>query len=71
LYATGKSAGTSRRRKSMSEERTDQDESKETKTEDDVEAHRRARMANDEQPAAEEESDDVEAHARRASHREM
>jgi hypothetical protein len=51
----------------MSEERLEQDESQE-KTEDDVEAHRRARMANDE-PTADDESDDVEAHARRAQHR--
>lgn len=50
----------------MSEERLEQDESKET--EDDVEAHRRPRMANDE-PTAEDESDDVEAHARRAQHK--
>ena len=53
----------------MSEERFEQDESQE-KTEDDVEAHRKARMATDE-PAAEEESDDVEAHMRRASHKNL
>ena len=59
----------------MSEERFDQDESKET--EDDVEAHKvRVRMGNDElaaedKPAAEDESDDVEAHARRAQHKNL
>lgn len=52
----------------MSEERFEQDESKET--EDDVEAHRKARMANEE-PTAEDESDDVEAHARRAQHKNL
>jgi hypothetical protein len=52
----------------MSEELFEQDESKDKETEEDVEAHRRARMANDE-PTAEDESDDVEAHARRAQHR--
>lgn len=51
----------------MSEERFEQDESLENK-EDDVEAHKKAAMANDE-PTAEEESDDVEAHMRRASHK--
>ena len=51
----------------MSEERFDQDESKET--EDDVEAHKK-RMANEE-PTAEDESDDVEAHARRAQHKNL
>jgi hypothetical protein len=52
----------------MSEERFEQDESKDT-TEDDVEAHKtRVRMGNEE-PAAEDESDDVEAHARRMQHR--
>ena len=54
----------------MSEERLEQGESKDKETEDDVEAHRRPRMATDE-PAAEDESDDVEAHARRASHKQM
>jgi hypothetical protein len=49
----------------MSEETFEQEESKD----EDVEAHRRARMANEEQ-GSEEESDDVEAHARRATHRE-
>ena len=44
----------------MSEERLEQDESKET--EEDVEAHKK-RAANDE-PTAEDESDDVEAHSR-------
>jgi hypothetical protein len=43
----------------MSEERFDLDESKD----EDVEAHRRAAMANEE-PGSEEESDDVEAHRR-------
>lgn len=43
----------------MSEERFDQDEPKD----EDVEAHRRAAMANEEQ-GSEEESDDVEAHRR-------
>jgi hypothetical protein len=52
----------------MSEELFEQGESKDKETEEDVEAHRRARMANDE-PTAEDESDDVEAHARRAQHR--
>jgi hypothetical protein len=50
----------------MSEETFEQEESKD----EDVEAHRRARMANEEQGSEEEESDDVEAHARRATHRE-
>jgi hypothetical protein len=53
----------------MSEERFEQDESQE-KNEDDFEAHRKARMATDE-PAAEEESDDVEAHMRRATHKNL
>jgi hypothetical protein len=52
----------------MSEERFEQDESKET--EDDVEAHKKVRMGTDE-PTAEDESDDVEAHARRASHKNL
>jgi hypothetical protein len=52
----------------MSEERLEQDESKET--EDDVEAHRKAVMANEE-PTAEDESDDVEGHLRRASHKSL
>ena len=53
----------------MSEERLEQDESKE-ETED-TEAHKfHTRMGNEE-PSADDESDDVEAHARRASHREM
>jgi hypothetical protein len=52
----------------MSEERFEQDENLEK--EEDVEAHRRAAMANDE-PTAEDESDDVEAHARRASHKNL
>ena len=51
----------------MSEERLEQNES--TETEDETEAHKfRSKMANEE-PSAEEESDDVEAHARRAQHR--
>jgi hypothetical protein len=55
----------------MSEERFDQDESKDT-TEDETEAHKfRSKMANEEPSADEDESDDVEAHQRRASHREM
>jgi hypothetical protein len=53
----------------MSEERFEQDESKET--EDDVEAHRRAVMANEEPAAEDDESDDVEGHLRRASHKQM
>jgi hypothetical protein len=52
----------------MSEERFEQDELKET--DEDVEAHRKARMANEE-PTAEDESDDVEAHARRAQHKNL
>jgi hypothetical protein len=52
----------------MSEERLEQEESKDT-TEDETEAHKfRSKMANEE-PSAEDESDDVEAHARRAQHR--
>jgi hypothetical protein len=53
----------------MSEERLNQDESKET--EEDVEAHRRAAMTNDEPAAEDDESDDVEGHLRRASHKHM
>ena len=52
----------------MSEERFEQDETQEN--EEDVEAHRKVRMGTDE-PTAEEESDDVEAHARRASHKNL
>ncbi len=52
----------------MSEERFEQGET--TENDEDVEAHSRKAMANDE-PSADDESDDVEAHARRASHREM
>lgn len=52
----------------MSEERFEQDESLEN--EEDVEAHRKVRMGTDE-PAAEEESDDVEAHMRRATHKNL
>ena len=51
----------------MSEERTEQIESKET--DEDVEAHKK-RAANEE-PTAEDESDDVEAHQRRASHKHL
>ena len=60
----------------MSDERLEQEEAKD---EDDVEAHKRHSMArndeataNDEatdEPAKDDESDDVEAHARRASHK--
>jgi hypothetical protein len=46
----------------MSEERFEQDEAKD-ETED-VEAHQKTVMANEE-PGTEEESDDVEAHVRR------
>jgi hypothetical protein len=53
----------------MTEERFEQDESKEENA-DDVEAHRRVRMGTDE-PTAEDESDDVEAHARRAQHKNL
>jgi hypothetical protein len=56
------------RRKKMSEERFEQGES--TEKDEDVEAHARNAMANDE-PSADDESDDVEAHARRASQREV
>jgi len=53
----------------MSEERFEQDESKDK--EDDVEAHKtRVRMGTDE-PTAEDESDDVEAHQRRADHKNL
>lgn len=52
----------------MSEERFDQEQGKD---EDEVEAHKRkAVMANDE-PSAEDESDDVEGHLRRASHKNL
>ena len=50
----------------MSEETFEQNE--ESKDED-VDAHRMVRAGNEEE-GSEEESDDVEAHARRASHRE-
>jgi hypothetical protein len=53
----------------MSEERLEQDESPET--EDDVEAHKKATMAANDEPTAEDESDDVEAHQRRAQHKAM
>jgi hypothetical protein len=54
----------------MSEERFEQDESKDT-TEDETEAHKfRSKMANEE-PSADDESDDVEAHARRAQHKNL
>jgi hypothetical protein len=53
----------------MSEERFEQDETPEA--EEDVEAHKKqSRMANDE-PAADDESDDVEGHLRRAGHRNL
>jgi hypothetical protein len=68
LCSTGKFAGPFRKEEDMSEERFEQDENLEK--EEDVEAHRRAAMANDE-PTAEDESDDVEAHARRASHKNL
>jgi hypothetical protein len=48
----------------MSEERFEQDQS-EGETED-VEAHRKKVMANEEPGADDESSDDVEAHQRRA-----
>jgi hypothetical protein len=53
----------------MSEERFDQEQGKDE--EQDVEAHRKAAMANDEGGSSEDESDDVEAHARRASHKNL
>lgn len=53
----------------MSEERLEQDESKEN--EDDVEAHKRSSMAANDEPTADDESDDVEAHQRRAQHKAM
>jgi hypothetical protein len=52
----------------MSEERFDQEQGQDK--EEDVEAHRKAAMANDE-GSSEDESDDVEAHARRASHKNL
>ena len=52
----------------MSEERFDQEQGKD---EEDVEGHRKAVMANDEAGSSEDESDDVEAHARRASHKNL
>jgi len=52
----------------MSEERFDQEQGKDEA--EDVEAHRKAVMANDE-GSSEDESDDVEAHARRASHKNL
>jgi hypothetical protein len=50
----------------MSKESFEQDEAKD-ETED-VEAHQKTVMANEE-PGTEDESDDVEAHARRAQHK--
>jgi hypothetical protein len=47
----------------MSEERFEQEEAKDES--EDVEAHRKKVMANEE-PGKEDESDDVEAHQRRA-----
>jgi hypothetical protein len=52
----------------MSEERFEQDEKVEN--EEDVEGHSHKAMANDE-PAADDESDDVEGHLRRASHKNL
>ena len=51
----------------MSEERFDQEQGKD---EEDVEAHRKAVMANDE-GSSEDESDDVEAHRRAAQHKNL
>ena len=50
----------------MSEERFEQDEAKD----EDVEAHRKAAMANDE-GSTDDESDDVEAHRRAAQHKNL
>ena len=52
----------------MSEERLEQDESK---TEDEVEAHKKSSMMANDEPTADDESDDVEAHQRRAQHKAM
>jgi hypothetical protein len=52
----------------MTEERFEQDELELKAKDDDVEAHRRVR-ADNEEPAADEESDDVEAHSKRMTHR--
>jgi hypothetical protein len=52
----------------MSEERFEQGDAKDK--DEDVEAHRKAAMANDE-GSTDEESDDVEAHARRAQHKNL
>ena len=54
----------------MSEERFEQDEAKD----EDVEAHKKHSMARNVEATDEpgtEESDDVEAHARRASHKNL
>jgi hypothetical protein len=48
----------------MSEEKFEQDELELKAKDEDVEAHRRVRMDNDE-PTADDESDEVEAHSRR------
>jgi hypothetical protein len=60
------SAETFRKEEFMSEERFDQEEAKD-ETED-VEAHQKTVMANEE-PGTEEESDDVEGHIKRAQHK--
>lgn len=57
----------------MSDERFEQEEAKD---EDDVEAHKKHSMARnveatDEPGTTDDESDDVEAHARRASHKNL
>ena len=52
----------------MSEERFEQDEAKDK--DEDVEAHRKAAMANDE-ASTDDESDDVEAHRRAAQHKNL
>jgi len=52
----------------MSEEKFEQDELELKAKDDDVEAHRRANAENVE-PATDEESDDVEAHSKRMTHR--
>jgi hypothetical protein len=57
----------------MSDERLEQEEAKDK---EDVEAHKKHSMARnaeatDEPGTADDESDDVEAHARRASHRNL
>jgi hypothetical protein len=49
----------------MSEERPDQEQ---TQDEEDVEAHKATRMANQE-PAGDDESEEVEAHLKRMQHK--